>query len=270
MKAGIDCGTTNTKAVWRTTSGEWRLRSTADSPISSILREMRKDGVDEARTTGVGKRPNARGIALSEPDDLIADEIALQVSGVRHFLSKTQGPGTFLLAAVGTGTSYTLVHGDTVRRFPFGSAIAGGFIDGLAAALRFDDVSLGEAFASVEEPLDMLVRDVVPAAAGTLAGEFVVAHFGKVRGTDMLRPGQVLASAVRCVAVSLIRDVMVMGMIDGYAADDVVFIGTTVARFRSLRDAIGRYAAALGKRTHFPANGEYAAAFGAYLAAAGE
>ncbi len=158
------------------------------------------------------------------------------------------------------------------RRFPLGNAIGGGFIAGLAAWQAVDLSAIDE-FASRGRLRDALIKDLVPAKDGTLEGEFVVSHFGKgeIMGARVHPEGghplvDYCATVVHCAAVTVIRDVMLVGMIPGFAAEDVVFIGTPVAKMMALRGHLVRYAAALGKNAHFPENGEYAAALGALYA----
>ncbi len=276
MKAGIDCGTSHMKAVWRQADDLHAFASSSDG--DDIVACLARHGIMQARLTGIGPAPALGRIAAVRcAADPIEDEIALQADGARRLLAGTPGTpeGDFLLVSVGTGTSYTLVPKDgPPRRFPIGNAIGGGFIAGLAAmqALEIDRI---DDLARRGTALDLLVKDLVPAAAGTLQGEFVVSHFGKLGiprftpeapadGADPL--GDICTTIVHCAAVAIIRDVLILGMIPGFAADDAVFIGTPVAKMVALRGHFARYAAGLGKRAHFPENGEYAAALGALYA----
>lgn len=274
MKAGIDCGTSLTKFAWFD-QGRLRLVSSADADIPSVLDEMKAAGVARARVTGIGRPWETDGIAFSmTSDDPVADELALQSDGVRRLLPGFADDGDFLLVSIGTGTSYTLVPAaGEPRRFPIGNAIGGGFIAGLAAWQAADRSSI-DGYASRGEPRDIRIKDLVPAKAGTIEGEFVVSHFGKdqVMGARVLPQGghpldDYCATVVHCAAVTVIRDVLLLGMIPGFEVDDVVFIGTPVAKMRSLRGHLSLYAQALGKRAYFPENGEFAAALGALYAA---
>ncbi|HSD12531.1 MAG TPA: hypothetical protein VLC10_03155 [Patescibacteria group bacterium] len=272
MKAGIDCGTSRIKAAWRDAGGMHRFFSSSD--VCEVADRLKKEGVTKLRVTGIGGRVPEGFDVVGPADDPIADEIALQSEGARRLLAAQGGPDAgFLLVSVGTGTSYTLVpdRGDP-RRFPLGNAIGGGFIAGLAAWQAVDRSAI-DGFASRGRPRDVLIKDLVPAKDGTLEGEFVVSHFGKdeVMGACVIPEGgrpldDYCATIVHCAAVTVIRDVMLIGMIEGFAAEDVVFIGTPVAKMTALVGHLSRYAAALGKRAHFPENGEYAAALGALYA----
>lgn len=270
MKAGIDLGTSGVKLAWQAENASYRFSTCGHEELEERLADL---GVMRLRYTGIGGAMPPGYPASGPPDDPIADEIALQADGAKRLFGWQDGPqGDFLLVSVGTGTSYTLVPASgEPRRFPIGNAIGGGFIAGLAA-MQVLDVSEVEGHASRGAPLDLLVKDLVPAASGTLQGEFVVSHFGKI-GVPRFTPEELAdgadplddlcATIVHCAAVTVIRDVLVLGMVPGFAADDVVFIGTPVAKLASLRGHVARYASALGKRAWFPEKGEYAAALGA-------
>ena len=237
---------------------------------------MRAAGITRARMTGIGLDPTDGDVAVTRStDDPVADELTLQADGVRRLLDGQDRPeGDFLLVSIGTGTSYTLVPASGApRRFPIGNAIGGGFVAALAAWQAVGRSEI-EGYASRGEPRDIRIKDLVPAKAGTMEGEFVVSHFGKdeVMGARVLPAGaspldDYCATVVHCAAVTVIRDVLLLAMIPGFAADNVVFVGTPVAKMGSLRGHLALYAQALGKRPHFPVNGEFSAAIGALHAA---
>lgn len=262
MKAGIDCGTTLTKFAWLD-EGRLQRFSTANAKAESVLDEMRAAGVTYARMTGVGPRPPGGYFAFAEPDgDPIADEIALQADGARRLLG-TAAPEEFLLVSVGTGVSYTFVTAGGNERHPLGNAIGGGFIAGVSRLLGVIPREVGS-LAEASPSLDILVRDVVPATAGSPHGEFVVSHFGKTAEGDDVLP-RACASLLSTVAVSVVRDVMLFGM-QRTLPKDVVLIGTPVTQFSPLRDQLRAYLPFAGVMPHFPEKGEYAAAVGALYA----
>ncbi|HTK05478.1 MAG TPA: hypothetical protein VL500_07870 [Candidatus Eisenbacteria bacterium] len=274
MKAGIDLGTTAVKIAWRNEDASHGFLSLDhDDDIAGRLAGM---GITKLRSTGIGGRPPAGFDASGPSGDPIEDEIAVQADGVRRLFGLQDGPrGDFLLVSIGTGTSYTLVPKEgTPRRFPIGNAIGGGFIAGVAAMQMIDITEIEES-AKKGSHLDLLVKDLLPSKAGTLEGEFVVSHFGKL-GDPRFVPERLdresdpvddhCATIVHCAAVTVIRDALILGMIPGFAADDIVFIGTPVAKLTALRGHLERFAAMLGRRAHFPERGEYAAALGALYA----
>lgn len=288
MKAGIDFGTTLTKVAWRKADGTYGFDSTGrqdDSacwseddvatPRELVTATLSREGVTRLRATGIGERW-LKGFAIAETEgDPIEDEIRLQADGVRHLLGscggmKTYGrPDSFLLVSVGTGVSYTRVVQEKVERFPYGNAIGGGFIAGLARLLGINDVSDVRFVDANHVPPDLLVRDVLTHLGGTPLGELVVAHFGKISPDGALpSSSEAMASVLHCVATSIIRDVIMMGMMEKYAPPGpVVFIGSTVSAFPVLARHLSRYAAMIGADAKFPDNGEYAAAIGALHAA---
>jgi pantothenate kinase len=294
MKAGIDFGTTLTKVAWRNADGTYGFHSTATeddegfecTPQELLVANLQREGVTRLRATGIGERW-LKGFAVEEASgDPIEDEIQLQAEGVKPLLKACSGmtcvsppPGSFLLVSVGTGVSYTRVVGAAATRFPYGNAIGGGFIAGLVRLLRLDySYGIGEIdrLCAGKEPSDLLVRDVLVATRGTPMGEFVVAHFGKVSegrpgfSEEKGEIGEWIASVLNCVAVSVIRDVMMMGLSDAHRAPGpLVIIGSTVTTFPALRRYLSRYAAMLGIDILFPDNGEFAAAVGALHAAEG-
>lgn len=276
MKAGIDRGSSRIKAVWRDADGAHAFASSSDP--AEIGETLLARGVKRARMTGIGGGRIPGILAVGGlPGDPIADEIALQAAGTKRLLAGLPGvpAGDFLLVSIGTGTSYALVpeEGDA-RRFPLGNSIGGGFIEGLGLLQGLDVEEIGP-LAERGAPLDILVKHLVPSKAGSFEGELVVSNFGGIANPDRIayahaaeggRIEDVCATIVHCAAVAVIRDVVIASLIPGFAAEDVVFIGTPVARMAALSGHLARYAAALGKRAHFPENGEYAAALGALYA----
>lgn len=289
MKAGIDFGTTLTKVAWRKKDGTYGLDSTIRrdesetccstdelaTPRELVTASLQREGVTGLRATGIGERW-LKGFALEESKgDPIEDEIRLQADGVRQLLGSCSGlklenrPDSFLLVSIGTGVSYTRVIKGKAERFPYGNAIGGGFIAGLARLLGIDDVRDVKYVGSNDEPPDLLVRDVLEHTRGMPLGELVVAHFGKVPADGTLvKSGEAVASALHCVATSIIRDVIMMGMMEKFAPPGpAVFIGSTVSAFPALAHHLSRYAVMIGAEAKFPDNGEYAAAVGALHAA---
>lgn len=262
MKAGIDCGTTLMKFAWLD-EGRLQCFSTANAKAEAILDEMRVAGVTCGRVTGVGPRPPEGYFAFAEPGgDPIADEIALQSDGARRLLG-VASPKEFLLVSIGTGVSYTFVAAGGNERHPLGNAIGGGFIAGVSRLLGVIPREVGR-LAEASPSFDILVRDVVPATAGSPHGELVVSHFGKAAGDDDALP-RACASLLSTVAVSVVRDVMLFGM-QRTLPRDVVLIGTPVTQFAPLRDQLRAYLPFAGVTPHFPEKGEYAAAVGALYA----
>ncbi len=275
MKAGIDFGSTLTKAAWHKGDGTYALWSTRDGAEYSFqaatpqgrMEVALRARVDTLRATGIGRRW-LQGFVIEEAAaDQIEDEIHLQADGARRLLTLEGRPlDSFLLVSVGTGVSYTRVVEGKAERFPFGSAIGGGFIAGLANIFCWK--TLGEIEKSIAgaKPLNLLVRDVLPTAVGTPMGEFVVAHFGKhdADERDGHTPAKIMATVLHMVATSIMRDVMMMSLMPNHRPPGaLVFVGSTLATFPTLAGYIDGYARMFGIETRFPVHGEFSAAIGA-------
>lgn len=266
MKAGIDFGSSLVKAAWKN-DGEWRFASTADTPLEDISRRLGKEGITRAHIAGIGySEANAEHFRDFEmrrgEGDPIEQEVQLQAEGTKQLLEEQGYQGeNFLVVSIGTGTSYTLVTRDSTTRFPLGNSLGGGFIHGLGrvlGALDYQEIATAEGAS-----LDLCIKDMLPDKKGTLKGELVVAHFGK--GTADSPRASTYASAMSTVAAATIRDILLLGMIpDFQPPQDVVYVGSTVARTPLLQYLLSAYSAAIGKNAHFPAHGEYALAVGAY------
>lgn len=271
MQAGIDFGSTLIKAVWEE-DGALRYVSTADVSRPDLFRMMSKAGIRTAYRTGIGfpSVPSGLGIDVLGPsDDAVNAEIRLQAAGARELLIRSGAPlkwfDRFLLVSVGTGTSFTRVdYPIEVSRFPIGSALGGGFITNLGRVLGVSGAAQIEESASRGEVLDLLVKDI---ASESAFGNLPVAHFGKAKRPTRTPHARwksdltaTMLHMVGCiVAGDAVKYAMAMGV------DQVVFIGTTVARSPTLRKHLDRYVRFGGKTPTFLDQGEYAGALGAYL-----
>jgi pantothenate kinase len=266
MHAGIDCGSTLIKAFWR--HGAVDRFVTIDGSVPGIINlaaMMNAEGVRRVRQTGTGANrlllPNFDAVPAAAGID---DEIRLQADGVRWLMARNgSAPRRMLIASVGTGVSYTKVSGRKAKRSPLGSAHGGGTIMGLAGLVGVSDFAALVSAATKGVPPDMLVKDKLPETAGTPVGELIIAHFAK--------PGASLEDTCAGIfsfsAASVFKDLAVLRSFP-FSPKDVVVIGT-VGAAEPFRSHLLRFAPHLPKGTnvHFPAQGEYAAAIGAWLAA---
>ena len=280
-RAGIDFGTTLTKVAWLEDDGTYRFLSTAgpfeviddwkpanDPPPHERVGDMLwREGITRAHAIGIGPRRFDRISLIEFAGDPIENEIRLQSDGARRLLAlEGQSLNSFLLVSVGTGVSYTRVVDGKAERFPYGSAIGGGFIAGLAKISRWSEIHEIDEKIAGARPLNLLVQDVLPSALGTPIGEFVVAHFGKDPADDRdgHGPARVMATALHVVATGIVRDVMMMQMMPEHRLPGpLVFIGSTLATFPTLVGYLEEYGRKLGFEMRFPLNGEFSAAIGA-------
>ena len=275
MHAGIDVGSSLTKVVWK--AQDYQFATTADKPLEVILEELRADNVKELYAAGIGSIPEQKDfIVYKTTKDVIANEILLQAKGAGVLLQR-QGIflDDFLLVSLGTGVSYTSVRKgektydslgvEEVQHFPLGSAIGGGFIQGLSKIINQRDSGV-QSLENTYAPLDLLVQDKLPEKIGTFEGSLVIAHFGKANENS--HKEDVYKSIVHCVAVSTVRDVLLVGMVKDFPQHNhVVYVGSTVARNPSLQVLLQSYTQAIGKIPHFVDKGEFSLAMGAYLEA---
>lgn len=272
MKAGIDLGLTHTKAYWLK-DGQETFLSTADGN-PNLEERLREAGVTKLCVAGANVLPTALEAFPVERYHLdpIESEITLQTFGARKLL---ENDGVrlrhFLCVSIGTGTSYTAYDDDGARRFPYGSAVSGGTVEGLMhlLAARKMPLDLHTELGGSRANLDLTLGEAVPATKDTPLENLVVSHFGTAKRVppskiDDALP-RALASLINMVATSTVRDLMILDMVEGFSKfDDVVFVGTAVARTPALRETLAAWLTFAGKNAHFPARGEYALAVGAY------
>ena len=264
MKAGIDFGSSLVKAVWME-DGEYQYLSTADVSFDEMVQRLKENGVRQLNMAGTGSDKEIKGFVQKvKPGDFmqtIQYEIEMQAKGAREMT----GLDEFLLVSIGSGTSFTLVKGDEVDKYPVGLQAGGRSLE--CKALLYGAKSMQEVADSKGTYLDLLIRDVFHEAEG-LFGDFVIASFGKA--TKDSKKEDVYATLVKEVT-----DLVAMKMLDiqniGYTAKNIVYIGTAVGRIPRLKTLLGLNTFAIGdmpgsivKTSHFPEKGEYALALGAY------
>jgi type II pantothenate kinase len=260
--AGIDIGSTLTKAVWAKSDGKLVFASTADRSLDEIFIEMKADGVTTLIAAGLGNTPQCDFSVIKLEGDAIANELRQQVIGVRKLLKmQNKQLSEFLLTSVGTGTSYTYVAPDKIQRYFPGNCIGGGFIYGMLRCLGAD-MHHFEKLGLSGTPKNLLVKDVSPETLGTPLGNLIVASFGTAY--ELTLQEDVYATLFSTAAVLLIRDIIMINMTKDFPlVKDTVFIGSTL-RSVCFQNMLSNYASEFGVNIHFLQNGEYALALGAY------
>ncbi len=265
MKAGIDLGTTLVKTTWMN-NGQYQFASTADYSLEEITQRMKVDGVVDVVLAGINVTDD-RIKALSnfnilpQEEQTVKTEIATQSAGVKELL-KMSGNNleNYLLVSIGSGTSYTTVNGNQSIHEEPGNPLGGKTILGLGLVFGAKNYQEIVEWAARGTPADLFYKDIFPNLKGTLKGEFVIAHFGKADAST--KKEDLCASTINTVAVSVVCDLL---RITNKTPGNVLYIGSTVSRTPPLTAMLRLYSQALGYQPHFPQNGEFSLALGAYL-----
>lgn len=275
MRAGLDIGSTLTKAVWQE-DGEYKFASSADYEFGYIdlYHKLREVGVDTVVATGIGKTNDdhaTEGITERRlPGDPIENEVNVQADGARRLLEMEGiSKERFLLAGIGTGTSFSVVDGDSAVRFPIGTGMGGGFIEGvtegcglLLRQLLNDDCLGGRAS---HLTLGMVRREF----QGSPLAELPVAYCRADRNTTHNFHATLMHT---CASVILERIASMRFMKPPFELpDSVVFVGSVVQRLPVFREYLEEGMKTMGfimpvPELIFLEKGEYAGALGAYHA----
>ncbi len=264
MIAGIDFGSTLTKAAWKT--GKLNFASTADKSLEEIFELLRKDNVTEIYATGINKHEVPEDFKVITSDgDPIETEVLLQAEGTKKLLELSNtNIDDFLLVSIGTGISYTYVSKDKTERFPIGNSIGGGFFYGLGKLFGAKNFKEMIALAEKGTSLDLLVKDKLTEKEGTFQGELVIANFGKAENES--KKEDLYATLLSTIAITVTRDVIIRDMTEKFQkTQNVVYVGSIVSSSLKLREYLEKYSGLIGKSAYFPEKGEFALALGAYL-----
>ncbi len=214
---GIDAGLTLTKVLRASGAAvEAFAFKTAAAPSDEIA------GTGSSAPLGV---TGARAAAYAElPGAVAAQEIEAAACGARALLScsgATDDPlpgqdprrglsardagettADFVLALLGTGTSFAAVRGENVQHLG-GTALGGGSFTGIARridpALTYEAMIAGAARGD-RRRADLMVSDAYPDGIGRIGGEMTAAHLAK-RGDET--PDDVLAALLNLHAENI-------------------------------------------------------------------
>ena len=258
--AGIDFGSTLIKAYWQKDGADCFATLAHKDGLAELWKRLERDGVTRLRLVGAGARSQARPpgfTTVQAGPGAIDDEIRLQALGARYLMGKA--PRRMLVASIGTGVSYAKVSGRKAVRYPLGSCHGGGTILGLGRIVGANTFREIEEAAGSAEPGDLLVKHKLPETDGTPIGELVIAHFTKADASFEEK----CASVFNFAACSIVKDLAVLTSIP-FSPKEIAVVGT-VADSRVFRGYLGRWMPMLkGCRVHFPAQGGFAAAVGAW------
>ncbi|MCS7075114.1 MAG: hypothetical protein NZ455_00290 [Bacteroidia bacterium] len=269
MKAGFDVGSTLIKVVWQE-DNHWQFDSTAHQPLDVLLRNLQRKQITQLHITGIGLNylPLINGFELRKrKGDVIMAELLNQVAGVNYLLAQ-QGKShiqDYLLVSIGTGTSYTRVRGASVRKFPLGNALAGGFLYGMSKFLGYNRYTdfLNIAKEGKLENVELLLKDKIAETASKPEGNLLVAHLAKAQPHSS--KSDVQMGFLNMIAISAIRDIVLIDLVPEFSGfKQVVCIGSSIENDNPLKSLLIHYQDFIQKELVFVQHGAYANALGAY------
>ena len=259
---GADVGTSLTKFALRTPGGALELRLAERASADETVAQIRSFRPTQLGLTGCGAASLAA--ALDEPV-VQSGEFDAWAAGARALYTRAgrPAPERFLLVSVGTGTSAMLVEAHGTTRVG-GSALGGGTVAGLAAALLgtadFDTI-VAEAGQGDRWAVDLPVSEVYPDGAAGLAA-INAASFAKLAREPGPRETRDLASAVLSLVGENIGFICA-GLARAADVAEIVYGGTTLRRNPAVRRLLSGTASVHGCRAVFLEDGEFTGAIGA-------
>lgn len=269
MKAGFDIGSTLIKVVWQE-DNHWQFDSTAHQPLDILLRNLQKKRISHLHITGIGLNhvPLIKGFELRKrKGDAIMAELLNQVAGINYLLAQQNKSHVqdYLLVSIGTGTSYTRVRGASVRKFPLGNALAGGFLYGMSKFMGYSHYTdfLNIAKEGKLENVELLLKDKIAETASKPEGNLLVAHLAKAE-TDTSK-SDLQMGFLNMIAIGVVRDILLIDLIPEFSGiKQVVCIGSNVENDSPLKSLLTQYQDFIQKELVFVEHGAYANALGAY------
>lgn len=271
MKAGIDVGTTLVKVAAQQEVGMscFSLDQFRNSqkPLQAMVQHLRSLQVNEIAIIGTGLALNKGELNYLASNFLegvshqgsVEAELKFQARGASRLLGRDSSSDRLIIAGVGTGVSYTVLHPDGKTEMArIGSAWGGGFIAGQGRLLGFQDYASLDKAAEEGVALDVMA-EIAPFPPSDKKISVPVAHFGLVDQSSCKE--DVAATIFNSVAASIVRDLL--GITGTGPISGVVFVGAAVARSKMLRMFLHKYCEAFDFGAEFPENGEYATAIGA-------
>jgi type II pantothenate kinase len=260
---GADVGASLTKIAVRSSEVALDLHCVSDAAPEILPAHIASFAPARVGLTGGGAAPLA--VALGNEASQFGEfeawgrgaQILLQRSG-------DEAPDRFLLVSVGTGTSAMLVEpGGTTR--VGGSALGGGTVTGLAAALlgtsEFDAI-MEYAQSGNRWNVDLRVSDVYPAGVDALTSKINAASFAKLAwDTDPLDPSDLAGALIALVGENV--GLICGGLAKFAGVERIVYGGTTLRNNPAITQLLRGAAALHGCEASFLADGEYTGAIGA-------
>ena len=253
MICGLDLGSTLIKACWEK-NGHYDFISTISLSLPDFAERLKSKNITAANVAGIAPLPpELEFLKLNRPKgDLIDHEIKTQAMGLAALSKKL--PSEFLLASVGTGTSYTRVNYKNMARLPLGNSLGGGFIMGMGQALGFKDFKdvIKKAQQGDHKKVDKYFKDLI------------VANMAKTTVNSTKK--DIAAGLMNIVAITTMKDLMLYTAHPRYGRfKNVIYIGSTIANNPYLQKLLTKYTKDIDKKPTFVKQGEYATCLGALL-----
>jgi type II pantothenate kinase len=260
---GADVGASLTKIAVRSSEVALDLHCLPDATPDVVAAHIASFSPASIGLTGGGAASLARALGGTAPE---FGEFEAWGTGAPLLLERSgaESPERFLLVSVGTGTSAMLVEpGGTTR--VGGSALGGGTVAGLAAALlgtsEFDRI-IEHAQRGNRWNVDLRVSDVYPGGVDALTSKINAASFAKLAWDTESRDPDDLADAL----IGLVGEnvgLICGGLAKAAGVERIVYGGTTLRDNPLIVQLLHGTAALHGCEATFPADGEYTGAIGA-------
>ena len=252
MKAGIDLGTTLIKICYKK-NNKYYFNSFNYSEVNKLVKLLKKENITEANIVGINKLPKQLSFikpkrGLSSSSEKINHEIKTQVKGLKK-LSRL--PNKFLLVSIGTGTSYTRVNKNNIKKIELGNSLGGGFILGLAKLLEYKnwkDIT-NKAKKGHHKNVDIYYQDLIVSNLGNLSKN-MSRHVSK---------NDIAAGIMNIIAITTWKDIEI------YNQDkNIVIIGGALKNNSYLKKLLKNYLTKSKRKVYFISNGEFANSLGAF------
>lgn len=264
---GIDVGISTTKIVGLV-DGEIiaPIRITATDPVTSLYGAFGKylydngisiQNVDHVMLTGVGAAfvtGDVYGVATSKTDEFLADAL-----GARHGSAIDHA----LVVSMGTGTSFVMCNGDTIRHIG-GIGMGGGTLQGMSRLLLgTGDIRQVSALAMQGEVghVNLCIGDISPHVLPDLPMNATASLFA--RAETNASKADIAAGLIDMVLQSIGSSAVLAAQ--GTGCKDMVMIGN-LTLLPQCRKIFNVYEKIYGVRFHIPKHSEFCTAIGAALA----
>ncbi|MBU0670537.1 hypothetical protein KKF29_00085 [Patescibacteria group bacterium] len=259
MKAGVDFGTTLTKATWKQ-GNHYKSISTADYKLVDFVKILKDHKITEINVAGLADMPKQFEyfqINTPKTNDLIKTEIETQVKGLKKLfsLNNQRLPQDYLLVSIGTGTSYTRVKNKKITKIPLGNSLGGGTLMGLAKILKIKDFN----------QLTDMAKKGDHKNADLYFGDLIVSNLGILSKDAIHRVSRrdIAAGLMNILAITTYKDLSNYNHSKYGKYKNVIYIGSTLRGNDCLKNLLKKYTEELDLKPIFISGGEYSTSLGA-------